>query len=259
MQILNNNQDVDLKLNMDQQFVPNLDWEGSFKEYENQITNQIINPIESFESTKYLHQPYISGPVNSDNIWYFFYFKDNNNTYNNGLDYSLIGISPQDNSNLVKGTTSSFFRLEFYSTPNIGDQKLLFTKNVNITSGQKVFDLNINDFIYVPVFKSNGIYNNEISNIYWFANEDVYSGLTFYMTARFFNSNDGSITQLLNKNLTTQDTLSNNVRVGTYSSPINFYENDSNYDVTVENDFFYKVTLNRNNMTYIITTYFGNN
>lgn len=259
MQILTNNQDHDLKLNINQQFAPNLGWEDSFKEYQNTILYDIINPIESFESTKYLHQPYVSGPVNSDNIWYFFYFKDSNDTYNNGLDYSLFGISPQDNSRLVKGTTGSFFRLEFYSTPNLGDQKLLFTKNINITSGQKVFDLNINDFIYVPVFKSNSIYNNEVSNIYWFNNEDVYSGLTFYMTARFFNSYDGSITQLLNKNLTTQNTISNNVRVGTYNSPINFYENDSSYNVTVENDFFYKVILNRTNMTYTITTYFGNN
>lgn len=254
MRIIHKNIDNSIILNQSTDFSNSLGWEESFKDYEDKVLESIINPVQNYETIRYIHEPYSASTGNICDIWYFFYFIDSSNTYAKGLDYNLVGITPQENALLLKQTAKSFFRLEFYTTPNRETQKLVFAKNLSIPLGQKVFDQNISNDIFVPVFNGNNYKNTENMYLFWFGDDTVFSGTTFYMTARFFNADDGTITQLLNKDIN-NPVVGNNQRVGVYSTPVKFYEVASNYSVVPENDFYYKVVFRRSDHTYKISRF----
>jgi hypothetical protein len=78
------------------------------------------------------------------------------------------------------------------------------------------------------------------------------------MTARFFNADDGSVTQFLNKDINANNSgLINEERVGTYNLPIKFYEIAENYNVVPEDDLYYKITFDRSNYSYNILRWLG--
>jgi hypothetical protein len=259
MKILFKNIDTDILLEKNTNFSTDLGWEEAFEECEKDILQSIINPVENYETVRYIHEPYTSTTGNICDIWYFFYFIDGANTYNNGLDYNLAGITPKENALLLKQTTKSFFRLEFYTTPSRETQKLVFAKNLSIPLGQKVFDQNLVDNIFVPVFNGNNYRNAENMYLFWFGDDSVFSGTTFYMTARFFNADDGTVTQFLNKDMNADNSgLTSGERTGQYATPVKFYEIASNYDVIPESDLYYKVIFNRSDYTYKISRYFNN-
>jgi hypothetical protein len=176
------------------------------------------------------------------------------------LDYNLIGISPKENAKLLKHTANSFFRLEFYTTPFRETQKLVFAKNLSIPLGQKVYDINLKDKIFVPVFNGNNYRNTENMYMFWFPDNTVYTGTTFYMTARFFNAEDGTITRFLNRDLTINNSgLVDGTRVGLVSNPVKFYEMNPNVSTNPEQNVYYRVVFKRPEHTYVITRGLGNN
>lgn len=259
MNILFNNDNKSLIFNPETDFRTNLGWEDNFIDYQDEVLKSIINPVENYETVRYIHEPYnvsISGnTISQCDIWYQFHFLNNQSpkNYNNGLNYDLIGISPQENAKLLKHTVNSFFRLEFYTTKRREDQKLIFAKNLSIPLGQKVFDLNIKERIFIPVFNGNNYRNTENMYLFWFGDDTVYSGTTFYMTARFFNAEDGSITRFLNKNLTIDNSgLVGGSRVGTLTNPVMFYEMNYSDNVDNEEDLYYTVRFKRSNHSYTI-------
>jgi hypothetical protein len=260
MNILYNRDSKSLVFNPETDFRINAGWEENFLDYQEEVLRSIINPVENYETVRYIHEPYdvtISGVSTKQcDIWYQFYFLNNQNPrdYDNGFDYDLIGISPKENAKLLKHTVNSFFRLEFYTTRERETQKLVFAKNLSIPLGQKVFDLNLREDIFVPVFNGNNYRNTENMYLFWFGDDSVFSGLTFYMTARFFNAEDGTITRFLNKDLTANNSsLVNGERVGTTANPVKFYE--MNYSNTVDeiNDVYYQVRFKRSDHSYKIT------
>jgi hypothetical protein len=258
MRILFKNIDTSLTIDKSTTFSNDLGWEESFKEAERDILESIINPVENYETVRYINEPYSGTTGDICDIWYFFYFIDTSNTYAKGLDYNLAGITPKENASLLKQTTKSFFRLEFYTTPSRETQKLVFAKNLSIPLGQKVFDQNLIDQIFVPVFNGNNYRNTENMYLFWFGDDSVFSGTTFYMTARFFNADDGSVTQFLNKDINANNSgLINEERVGTYNLPIKFYEIAENYNVVPEDDLYYKITFDRSNYSYNILRWLG--
>lgn len=256
MKILVKNIDQSLIFNPETEFRTNAGWEENFQETQDALLKTIINPSENYETIRYIHEPYnitVSGrQMNQCDIWYRFNFLNNSNTYTNGLDYNLVGISPEENSKLLKHTVNSFFRLEFYSTPFRETQKLVFAKNLSIPLGQKVYDLNIKDDIFIPVFNGNNYRNSENMYLFWFPDNSVYKGLTFFMTARFFNAEDGTITRFLNKDLTIDNSGLVDGRVGLASSPVVFYEMNSNDDINNSEDVYYKVNFKRSDYSYRI-------
>lgn len=260
MNILYNNTDKSLIFNPETDFRTNAGWEENFLDYQEDVLRSIINPVENYETVRYIHEPYdvsISGStISQSDIWYQFYFLNNQNPrdYDNGLDYDLIGISPKENAKLLKHTVNSFFRLEFYTTRERETQKLVFAKNLSIPLGQKVFDLNIREDIFIPVFNGNNYRNTENMYLFWFGDNTVFSGLTFFMTARFFNAEDGTTTRFLNKNLTIDNSgLVNGERVGTTANPIKFYEMNFSDTVDDVNDVYFQVLFTRTDHSYKIT------
>lgn len=261
MEILNNNVENKVLLDIDTKFYTDLGWEETIKEYENDILESIINPLENYETIRYTHKSYDS----KDDIWYQFYFYNDLSTHVGGLDYELIGVKSDVNNRLTNTNNPSFFRLEFYKTPNNilpnrNNRKLAFTKMLLVPSGERIFYKPLLDYIYVPIFRGASYYKNENNDLYWFYEDDalkgsIYSGDTFYLTAKFYNTLDGIIYNFTNKSLIPSQIISeendgyykfiidkntltyqifdlSNNRLGTNTTPIKFYESPSKTNIT---------------------------
>lgn len=245
MKILQDINDKKIILNNGVDFKTDLGWEDNLSQYENDVFTKIINPIENYETIRYIHKPY---PIpnntlyNQTDIWFYFYFYSGN-THTNGLDYSLIGLTPKENAKMLKQSTESFFRLEFYKTPNDEqpdrtNRRLVMSKNLSLPLGEKYFYTPLNDYLFVPVFMGSNYRNKENMYFFWFMDDSAFNetnltGNTFWMTARFFNALDGSIINFGNK------------------STIN------DGDVNESEDLYFKVVIDRTDYSYIIYRYNG--
>jgi hypothetical protein len=247
MKILRKPGDYNVILNQENLFQTNLGWEEGMDIFEDEVLSTIINPIDNYETIRYIHEPYnavINGTtVNQCDIWFKFFFIDANTSYNNGLDYSLIGISPKDNANMIKTSTESYFRLEFFKTPNNEpptrmNRKLVFSKNLQLPIGEKFYYNTLRQNIHVPVFMGSNYRNKENMYLFWFQDDTVLSdstlsGDTFFMTANFLNANDGSIIDFTNSRLLTTTEISESA------------------------DLYYKVVINKSGYTYNVYNYDG--
>ena len=60
MEIIRKNEDLNLLLNTETDFQTNLGWEESLAEFETEVLSDIINPVENYETVRYIHKPYTS-------------------------------------------------------------------------------------------------------------------------------------------------------------------------------------------------------
>jgi hypothetical protein len=262
MKILSNTNDLTISMNMEQDFKTDLGWEEGALQMEEQILSEIINPIENYETVRYIHKPYdttVSGLTFSQtDIWFSFYFLNSGSTYVN--DYEPTGLSNRENALMLKQTVKSFFRLEFFKTPNgvkpdRTNRKLVFAKNLSLPLGEKYFHTDFNDYIFLPVFMGSNYRNKENMYLFWFQDESPFSGTTitgntFWMTAKFYNAEDGSISDFVNKpNFT--DVVSDG-RIGKSGTPIKFYEKNSISGYTEYEDLYYKVTIDKSDYSYMV-------
>lgn len=246
MKILKTTLDKNILINNQIDTKNDIGWSESFVDYENELKNQIINSIENYETVRYIHESY-SGITEDNNlknsdIWFYFYFLDGSNYVQN---YLPTGLSNNENSKLTSVSTNSFFRLEFYKTlneesPSRENRKLVFAKNLMIPSGEKFFYTanDFNNYIFLPVFYGNNYQNKENMYIFWFQDEtpyqtSSYTGNTFWMTAKYFNSVDGTLYDFVN------DCFS------------------QSHEITENEDLYYKVILNMSDYTYKIYEYNG--
>jgi hypothetical protein len=214
MNILRNDSDKNILINNENDFKTDLGWQENAEELEKESLKRIINPIDNYETVRYIHEEYpISGVTNftQNDIWFYFYFTTGT-TYTNGLDYNLVGIQPDENAKLLKVATESFFRLEFYKTPNNdvpdrSNRKLVFTKNLTLPLGERYFFAPLIKNIFVPVFSGSNYRNKENMYLFWFKDDSAFeetliTGNTFWVSARFYNAKDGEILNLTNSGLT---------------------------------------------------------
>lgn len=235
---------LSITLNTEQDFKLDLGWQDNMDQFEEEVIDQILNLPENYETIRYIHKSYTSiNNVNQHDIWYYFYFLNSGSTYTNGLDYTLTGLTTRENSKQLRQSSKSFFRLDFYKTPNDEtpnrtNRKLVFNKNISIPMGERYFYNPIQDYIFVPVFTGNNYRNSENMYFYWFQTDSVLSDSNlssdvFWMTARYYNGKDGSIVDFTNTGLTmTQETIE-------------------------ERDFYYKVVIDRTDYSYQVYNYNG--
>jgi hypothetical protein len=118
MKILQNTNDLNIVINSEQNFQTDLGWQDNLVQFEDEVLKDIINPADNYETVRYIHEPYnktISGvTLNQTDIWFQFYFKSGS-TY--VQDYEAVGITKRENELMLKQSTESFFRLEFFKTP----------------------------------------------------------------------------------------------------------------------------------------------
>lgn len=246
MKILKNDLAKNILLNEETTFKMDLGWEENMRDYEKEVLKTIINPTENFETIRYTHKPYFSSNnIEQTDIWFYFHFYNGNpsDPYTGGLDYQYAGITPQENQLLLRQASQSFFRLEFYKvpsgeTPNRINRKLVFSRNLSVPLGEKVFYTELNEYIHVPVFVGSNYRNKENMYLFWFQddtvlNGSIYSGETFYMTARFFNTKYGSIYGFTNK------------------------PEIPNAPINEDTDLYYEVIIDKSDYTYNIYQYDG--
>ena len=258
MEILRKNEDINIIIPQIQRENIDLGREENFKEYEDDALLKIINPIENYETVRFIHKEYglKSNPgIKQYGIWYEFYLLTGSTYVQN---YEVVGISPSENAKMLKTTTESFFRLEFFKTPNNEpptreNRRLVMTRNLVLPSGERHFDTNLNNDIFVPIFSGSNYRNKDIIYLYWFKddsafNETTLTGNTFWVTAKFFNATDGSIIDFVNKDLSKISPPTG--IVGNSDSPIVFYEKNESDTINEYTDLYYKMVIDRNNYSY---------
>lgn len=245
MNILKINSDLNLILNSEENFKTDLGWYENLSQLEEESLDKVINVSDNYETVRYIHKPYISnyGLYQTD-IWFYFYFLSGGTSYDGGLDYSLVNITPEENSKLLRQSTESFFRLEFFKTPNNEppsriNRQLVFAKNLSLPLGERVFYDKVNDNIYVPVFTGSNYRNKENMYLFWFQDDSVLeettlTGNTFFMTAKFYNAKTGDILDFTTTGLT------------------------STQEVNESRDMYYKVIIDKTDYTYDVYRYNGN-
>jgi hypothetical protein len=267
MEILRKTTNQNIILNTEQTFKTDLGWTENAEILEREVLYDIINPTENYETVRYIHSPY-EAMTPQDNvytqtdIWFYFYFNRYYYNMSNPLnpiltgvtreqDYRLVDITLQENALMLKQSTESFFRLEFYKTPNDeapnnANRRMVFAKNLSLPLGEKVFytgttsgsTISLNDYIYFPVFTGSNYRNKENMYFFWFTDDSPFSettitGNTFYMTAKFYNAKDGTVMDFTNKDLPFVD------------------------EIVEEEDMYYKVVINRTDFSYQIFEFNG--
>jgi hypothetical protein len=177
MEILRKTTNQNIILNTEQTFKTDLGWTENAEVFEKEILYEIINPTENYETVRYIHQPYgvtnrIAPTFQQTDIWFYFYFNRYSYNMSNPLnpiltgvtreqDYQLVDFTLQENALMLKQSTESFFRLEFYKTPNDeapnnANRRMVFAKNLALPLGEKIFytgttsgsTVPLNDYIY---------------------------------------------------------------------------------------------------------------
>jgi hypothetical protein len=189
MKILTNTNDLNIVLNTEQDFKTDLGWQENLAQFEDEVLKDIINPAQNYETVRYIHKPYTvtgstypSGFTQCD-IWYQFYFLSGS-TY--VQEYEAIGITTTENEFMLRQSTESFFRLEFYKTPGVisgntltcepptrQNRRLVFSKNLSLPLGEKYFYKGdtFGYYIHLPVFVGSNYKNKENMYLFWFDDE----------------------------------------------------------------------------------------
>lgn len=241
--------------------------ENLVKKYEDDVMQQIINPVKDYEVGKFIHKPNDDGDNNLYMVMAFRYF-------NAWIDeYTPQGFDELELFKFTKNVKNSFFKLDFYDSPQRERQKLQFTKivpmflsnlvtydkdkdgipdyidndvfgeneigavfNDSQTSSDELTDrLNTNIIqntvgsYIIPNFFSNLVKNSEIGNVYVFKDTDTKDIDEFYFTCRFFNAKTGGVVRLLN---------------GVVDDP--------NGKVVPNKDYYFKLVIDRSEKTYQI-------
>ena len=184
MKILSNTNDLNIVLNSEQDFRTDLGWQENLAQFEDEILKDIINPAQNYETVRYIHRPYRSAlGVDQTDIWYQFYFLSGS-TY--VQEYEAIGITTIENEFMLRQSTESFFRLEFYKTPTVisgttlicepptrQNRRLVFSKNLSLPLGEKYFYKGdtFGYYIHLPVFVGSNYKNKENMYLFWFDDE----------------------------------------------------------------------------------------
>ena len=257
MKILRKDTDLNILLNTETDFQTNLGWEENLKEFETEILSDIINPIENYETVRYIHKPYTSSGVTQTDIWFYFYFLNTGGTY--VQDYYTgddeKSITYTENEQMLKQSTQSFFRLEFFKTPGTvsgttlicepptrQNRKLIFAKNLSLPLGEKMFYNPLNGYIHLPVFRGSNYSNKENMYFFWFQDESVLtetnlSGTTTLDKYTFVNTGTAKTTSFLDSN----NSLTNiNIPTGTtvFSGQTNQMFNMPGVTVTYDRNFY---------------------
>ena len=226
MKILSNNSDIKILLQKEQNFSTDAGWQENVQELEDQTLKKIINVIENYETVRYIHNPYTGSTLptgfKQSDIWFQFYFLSGG-TY--VQDYNPTGLSTNENMDMALQFKNSFFRLEFFKTPvtyeldvnnefvldvngnkiitgteppDRSNRRMVFAKNLALPLGERYFYEDLNSLIYKPVFMGSNYRNSENMYLFWFQddtvlNETTLIGDTFWVTAKFYNAEDGSI------------------------------------------------------------------
>jgi hypothetical protein len=186
----NNNNNLNVVINSEQNFRTDLGWEENFKDFEKEVLEDIINPAKNYETVRYIHRPYPSPLLNGKeqcDIWFKFYFISGS-TYVQDYSADNVGITLRENELMLKQSTESFFRLEFYKTPGTvtngvltcdpptrQNRRFVNARDLSLPLGEKFLYESENSgfYIHIPVFTGSNYRNKENMYLFWFEDEST--------------------------------------------------------------------------------------
>ena len=241
--------------------------------FQNKTEEEIVGKPIDFESKRFAHSAYtntIAGPLITEINYNFFFFDYTVNvsaalTTNWVTSFRFTNASRPNqfsDRNLYyfeKPFTKSFFKLDFYDSPNDTNQTIYLTVIIPVQQGKKspVSNNTVSNYITSmdltePKFTLDCVgQNKEGFYIYWINNTRFVNVTNFYMSAKFFNGNDGKFYRLINQDQGSMSSLYSfdpekyfyqkvelnykngvysvfdirtNNRIGSVTNPINWYE-----------------------------------
>lgn len=180
--------------------------------YEKTVIDEIIKPNGSLEIGRYSHKKY--GQDNMTSISYQFYFYNSpspvtgstnpNDWQNTYLFNSAIpsGFSVTELYYQLRPFRNSFFKLDFYDTPDSRTQTNYFTV---ILPTQQGFTQNVslsplipNVDVKIPYMKLDFVGDKEGFFLYWLRSPEYLDITNFYMSAKFFDAKNGVFVRMMN-------------------------------------------------------------
>lgn len=222
----------------------NMDWDFSgrdqaIEEYETEMVKQVLGLPLDFETTRFANKVF---PDQTTELNYEFYFYNYQlpitattvSTANWGNTYLNRGFSPDQIFYFRPPFVKSFFKLDFYDTPDEKTQKNYITVVIPVTQGQQqviqVQSLLGLQLIQKPKYNLDYIGDKEGFFIYWLRDREYIDLTRFYMSAKFFDGRQGVFVRMTNK---PQNQI----------TPNKFLFNNADY-------FYYLVDLNYEDKTY---------
>jgi hypothetical protein len=243
------------------------DFEGrsqSIELYESNVIEQIINPPQDFESTKFAHAEwnyvatgftlnFVGGipmvtltttTTKVTNINYEFNLFDYLSTIsgatlsNWAVDYENASFTDSEIYYFANSFKGSFFKLDFYDTNESESQKILLTIILPTQQGLKesgtIGSVNapINVMVKKPKFKLDYTGADKEGFFIYFLKDKSYLNLDeFYVSAKFFNAKKGQFVRLMNV-------------------PQSNFVGASRFNVDKQKTFYYKYKLNYQTFEY---------
>jgi len=189
--------------------------------WQDETVEKIINPVDDFEVTRYSHKPLLVGENLRTDINYKFNFFNREIEIENTqpsdedkwvCDYNFIENNDENSSDftdkelyyMINSFKKSFFKLDFYNSNNLENNKNLITVIIPTQQGiEREADIgteivpNIVD-VKTPNFVLDFIGDKEGFFVYWLKNPGRHKIDSMYMTAKFFNARTGQFIRMLN-------------------------------------------------------------
>jgi len=252
IEVIFNNQAKDLVIPLESSWDFYGQQEGVEK-FEESVLEQIINKDQDFEVTRFEHKSYYTNVKEETSINYEFWLYNPTLINTNTSIPALSGTwensytSKFSNSDIYYQKSNfkkSFWKLDFYDTPNNINQKayitiILPTHQGLLQTTQLGFFQNV--LIKKPKYVLDYLGDKEGFFIYWLR-ENFYININeFYMSAKFFNARRGIFVNMMNR------------PQSIFAASGNYYTfNKANY-------FYYRVNLDYNSKSYeVYDTLTGN-
>ena len=186
-------------------------------DYEQVELEDAVNVIQDYETTRY----YYGNDTGEYNIFYQFRFFDevNQNWGAQAVNFNNADFTDAELYRNKKNFTNSFWKFDYYDSPEREKQKLMFTIILPTTNCSKYLvaidpdedpvafyqlaaqALPTNYEVWLPEVQlgpSTG--KDESYYIHWLKNRDLFEIETFYMSCKFFNAKTGKSSRFVNAN-----------------------------------------------------------
>ncbi len=173
----------------------------AIEEYEKNIITEVIGVGRDFEISRFAHAP-ATGTTNNTEINYEFYFYSGgslNDINNWRVNYLSEGFTPQEVYYYENNFSNSFFKLDFYDTPDEKKQVNYLTVILPTQQGLKMDAQMQRTLVSIkkPEFVLDYVGDKEGFFLYWLKKRTFLDINTFYMSAKFYNAKTGQFTRMM--------------------------------------------------------------
>ena len=201
---------------------------------------------EIFEVSRFAHAP-ATGTTNDTLINYEFYFYSGgslDDSSNWRINYLSEGFTPQEVYYYENVFANSFFKLDFYDTPDEKQQTNYLTIILPTQQGLFMETQMQRTLVNIrkPQFVLDYVGDKEGFFVYWLKKRNFLNINTFYMTAKFFNAKTGQFTKMMTGRGANPIDLTNGPQVN-LSRNNKFYFDNTQF-------FYYTVKLDYDTQTY---------